>query len=315
MADNDDFITMFIDEAKLAAQLTHNNIIHIYDLGKVDAYHYIAMEYVEGKDLRSILKLGLERGYPLPVELGLFVASKIGNALDYAHTLSPPVIHRDISPSNILISTRGDVKLTDFGVAKAARHLPHKTHQGVQQVIRRLDELARGVVAHLVFDQVDHLLIDGHAGDRFPLVGQVIQDRGLMFVVPFGDGHLLPDLPDHGGEETVQSRLVAVHAHFVPDGGDPACHFTILSDRRGSGDPVGIGDDDGVHGEGGGCLGRVCVNREKIEPGVFKGVEAGAVQLVYAGREGACKFVYITDIGGNNGVLQFNACTEFAAGQ
>jgi TonB family protein len=126
MADNDDFITMFIDEAKLAAQLTHNNIIHIYDLGKEDAYHYIAMEYVEGKDLRSILKTAFEKGYPLPVELALFIASKVANALDYAHRRMGMdgkelnLVHRDVSPQNVLISFEGDIKLCDFGIAKAA---------------------------------------------------------------------------------------------------------------------------------------------------------------------------------------------------
>ncbi|MBK9373891.1 MAG: TonB family protein [Holophagales bacterium] len=126
MADNDDFITMFIDEAKLAAQLTHNNIIHIYDLGKEDAYHYIAMEYVEGKDLRSILKTASEKGYPLPVELALFIASKVANALDYAHRRMGldgkelNLVHRDVSPQNVLISFEGDIKLCDFGIAKAA---------------------------------------------------------------------------------------------------------------------------------------------------------------------------------------------------
>jgi len=126
MADNDDFITMFVDEAKLAAQLTHNNIIHIYDLGKEDAYHYIAMEYVEGKDLRSILKTATEKGYPLPVELALFIASKVANALDYAHRRMGMdgkelnLVHRDVSPQNVLISFEGDIKLCDFGIAKAA---------------------------------------------------------------------------------------------------------------------------------------------------------------------------------------------------
>jgi TonB family protein len=126
MADNDDFITMFIDEAKLAAQLTHNNIIHIYDLGKEDAYHYIAMEYVEGKDLRSILKTATEKGFPLPVDLALFIASKVANALDYAHRRMGldgkelNLVHRDVSPQNVLISFEGDIKLCDFGIAKAA---------------------------------------------------------------------------------------------------------------------------------------------------------------------------------------------------
>jgi hypothetical protein len=126
MATNADFVTMFVDEAKLAAQLNHNNITHIYDLGKVDAWHYIAMEYVEGKDLRTLLKLAKERGFPLPAELALFVASKIANALDYAHRRPAPdgselnLVHRDVSPQNILLSDEGDIKLCDFGIAKAA---------------------------------------------------------------------------------------------------------------------------------------------------------------------------------------------------
>ncbi len=126
MATNADFVTMFVDEAKLAAQLNHNNITHIYDLGKVDAWHYIAMEYVEGKDLRTLLKLAKERGFPLPAELALFITSKIANALDYAHRRPAPdgselnLVHRDVSPQNILISDEGDIKLCDFGIAKAA---------------------------------------------------------------------------------------------------------------------------------------------------------------------------------------------------
>jgi eukaryotic-like serine/threonine-protein kinase len=126
MATNAEFVTMFVDEAKLAAQLNHNNITHIYDLGKVDAWHYIAMEYVEGKDLRTLLRLGKERGFPLPAELALFITAKIANALDYAHRRPAPdgselnLVHRDVSPQNILISDEGDIKLCDFGIAKAA---------------------------------------------------------------------------------------------------------------------------------------------------------------------------------------------------
>ncbi len=126
MAASDDFITMFADEAKLAAQLNHPNIIHIYDLGKVDNSYYIAMEYVEGRDLRSILKSGSAHGLPLPPELALFIASKLGAALDYAHRRKDfdgkdlSLVHRDVSPQNVLISYEGDIKLCDFGIAKAA---------------------------------------------------------------------------------------------------------------------------------------------------------------------------------------------------
>ncbi len=125
MAASDDFITMFADEAKLAAQLNHPNIIHIYDLGKVENSYYIAMEYVEGRDLRSILKSGSEHGLSLPPELALFIASKLAAALDYAHRRKDfdgkdlSLVHRDVSPQNVLISYEGDIKLCDFGIAKA----------------------------------------------------------------------------------------------------------------------------------------------------------------------------------------------------
>lgn len=126
LSDDQDFIEMFIDEAKLAAQLNHNNIIHIYDLGKIHSSYYIAMEYVEGWDLKTILKRAQERDHPMSVELALFAASKIAAALDYAHRKRDfqdremGLVHRDVSPQNVLISEEGDIKLCDFGIAKAA---------------------------------------------------------------------------------------------------------------------------------------------------------------------------------------------------
>jgi TonB family protein len=125
MSDNSEFIGMFIDEAKLAAQLSHPNIVHIYDLGKIGRSYYIAMEYVEGKDLRSILNAGRRRGMPLPIGLSLLIAARVANALDYAHRKRDfegrelSLVHRDVSPQNVLISNEGDVKLCDFGIAKA----------------------------------------------------------------------------------------------------------------------------------------------------------------------------------------------------
>jgi TonB family protein len=127
LADDEEFITMFADEAKLAAQLNHPNIIHIYDLGKIQAGGYfIAMEYVDGRDLRAIQKSGRELGVPLPVPLAVYIASKVASALDYAHRRRDAeghdlhIVHRDVSPQNILISYEGDIKLCDFGIAKAA---------------------------------------------------------------------------------------------------------------------------------------------------------------------------------------------------
>src|SRR5579872_1444115 len=125
LSDNREFIDMFIDEAKLAAQLNHNNIIHIYDLGKIQSSYYIAMEYVDGHDLKTILKRAQDCGLPLTAELALFMASKVAAALDYAHRKRDfenkdlGLVHRDVSPQNVLISTEGDIKLCDFGIAKA----------------------------------------------------------------------------------------------------------------------------------------------------------------------------------------------------
>jgi serine/threonine protein kinase len=125
MSDNAEFIGMFIDEAKLAAQLGHPNIVHIYDLGKIGRSYYIAMEYVDGRDLRSILNAGRRRGLPLPLGLALLIASRVASALDYAHRKRDfegkelGLVHRDVSPQNVLISDEGDVKLCDFGIAKA----------------------------------------------------------------------------------------------------------------------------------------------------------------------------------------------------
>ncbi|MCL4840007.1 MAG: serine/threonine protein kinase, partial [Thermoanaerobaculia bacterium] len=125
LTDSSDFVTMFIDEAKLAAQLDHNHIIHIYDLGKAGDDFYIAMEFVEGKDLRSILNAARQKGRPIPLGLSLLVASRLASALDYAHRKKDfdgrelGLVHRDVSPQNVLISYEGEIKLCDFGIVKA----------------------------------------------------------------------------------------------------------------------------------------------------------------------------------------------------
>ncbi len=131
LTDNEEFVTMFVDEAKLAAQLNHNNIIHIYDLGKIDRSYYIAMEYIEGRDLRSVLTRCRERGVTIPIPLALHIANLLASALDYAHRKRDfenrelGLVHRDVSPQNVLISEDGDIKLCDFGIAKAASKASH----------------------------------------------------------------------------------------------------------------------------------------------------------------------------------------------
>jgi TonB family protein len=125
MTGNAELMGMFIDEAKLAAQLTHPNIVHIYDLGKMGRDYYIAMELVDGKDLRSLLNAARHKGMPVPLGLGLLIAARVASALDYAHRKRDfegrelGLVHRDVSPQNVLLTYEGDVKLCDFGIAKA----------------------------------------------------------------------------------------------------------------------------------------------------------------------------------------------------
>ena len=130
-SDNEDFVTMFIDEAKLAAQLTHPNIVQIFDLGKAGSSYYIAMEYVNGRDLRTLLRKVREYRMPFPEQVAAFVVMRVAAALDYAHRKRGfddkelKLVHRDISPQNVILSTEGSVKLVDFGIAKAASKASH----------------------------------------------------------------------------------------------------------------------------------------------------------------------------------------------
>jgi serine/threonine protein kinase len=126
LSDNQEFVDMFVDEAKMVAGLTHPNIVQIFDLGRIETSYYIAMEYVHGRDLRTILRRAKDRGLRMPLDLALRIASLVSSALEYAHRKKDDrgrpmeIVHRDVSPQNILISFEGDVKLTDFGIAKAA---------------------------------------------------------------------------------------------------------------------------------------------------------------------------------------------------
>jgi hypothetical protein len=126
IAEDEEFITMFIDEAKIAVQLQHANIAQIFDLGKVDDSFFIALEYVHGRDLRAIFDRMRSKGDSLPIPLACYVVMQVCEGLDYAHNKRDGqgrelhLIHRDISPQNVLIGYEGEVKLIDFGIAKAA---------------------------------------------------------------------------------------------------------------------------------------------------------------------------------------------------
>jgi len=149
--EDDKYIEMLVDEAKIAAELSHPNIVQIYDLGRKDDYYFIAMEYILGKDLRLILTRLLEQDILFPEEISIYLIIKVLEALSYAHSVKDvhgkhlKIVHRDISPPNIIISYNGDIKLTDFGIAKASNRI-HQTISGSLKgkILYMSPEQARG---------------------------------------------------------------------------------------------------------------------------------------------------------------------------
>jgi serine/threonine protein kinase len=127
LADNDEFVRMFIDEAKIAVSLQHANVVQIFDLGAVHKEYFIAMEYVLGKDLLNLLIRCTHLRIRVPHKLAVFIIAETLKGLEAAHhavdSRGNPlhIVHRDVSPSNVLISYEGEVKIGDFGVAKASR--------------------------------------------------------------------------------------------------------------------------------------------------------------------------------------------------
>jgi serine/threonine protein kinase len=136
LAEDDEFIDMFIDEAKLAVQLTHRNICQIYELGRMNDSHYIVMEFISGRDVLAIQNRLRKERRIMAVGQAAYLCRQIAAGLDYAHKKADAqgrpmgIIHRDISPQNVLVSYTGEVKVIDFGIAKAATR-DNKTQVGV----------------------------------------------------------------------------------------------------------------------------------------------------------------------------------------
>src|SRR5689334_5426127 len=131
------YTAMFIDEAKLTARLIHPKIAQTYELGKFEDSLFIAMEYIEGVDVLAMLRECAHRRERVDPTIAAWIAHEVLDALDYAHSLTTDdgkalgVVHRDISPSNVLLSVRGSIKLVDFGIAHArSPGRAHKTKSG-----------------------------------------------------------------------------------------------------------------------------------------------------------------------------------------
>jgi eukaryotic-like serine/threonine-protein kinase len=126
LAENEKFVGMFLDEARLSLMLQHANIVQVYDIGKTENTYFLVMEYVDGANLKKVIDFADARGRLVPEEVVIYIMIEACKALEYAHNLTHPetmepleIVHRDISPPNILMSKNGEVKVVDFGLAKA----------------------------------------------------------------------------------------------------------------------------------------------------------------------------------------------------
>lgn len=161
LSKDDDFVRLFIDEARIAVHLLHVNIVQVFDLGAVDGQYYMAMEYVHGLDLARLITRARPLG-DFPIPLALFMISEVLKALHFAHGRQDEqgnplrIVHCDISPQNILVSYAGEVKITDFGISRAAFQA------------KSLHDVIRGKYAYMSPEQVDGKPLDGRS-DMFSL--------------------------------------------------------------------------------------------------------------------------------------------------
>lgn len=183
LSDSASFVNMFFSEAKLASQLSHPNIVQIFDLGKIGESYFIAMEYIAGRDMSVMIPKAKSLGIPFPPEYALKIISNVCEGLYFAHTktddLGNPlrIVHRDISPENIRIAWTGTVKILDFGIAKAATQV-HETKTGE----------IKGKLSYMSPEQVMGKEVD-HRSDIFSL-GAVLYECLTGLKVFSGDSDL-----------------------------------------------------------------------------------------------------------------------------
>lgn len=162
-ANLDAFSRMFADEAKVAALLTHPNIVQVFDFGKIDGQYYLAMEWIQGAALDRVLRQAWSASFPLGTRVAVDVGIAVASALSYAHAKTLPdgtplrLVHRDITPGNILVSRDGIIKLADFGIVKSTVNL-ERTVAGV----------VKGKYAYMSPEQISNRELD-HRSDLFSL--------------------------------------------------------------------------------------------------------------------------------------------------
>jgi serine/threonine protein kinase/predicted TPR repeat methyltransferase len=204
LSEEENLVSSFINEAKLAALLHHENIVQIYDFGSLDNEYFIAMEFLFGKDLRTIRNISKKRELPLGMENILYIVSRICAGLDYSHNLKDlqgqplNIIHRDINPQNILVTYEGQVKIIDYGIAKAA-----------SQNNKTRENLIKGKLAYMSPEQAGGQAIDNRSdifatgiilyellAVRRMFTGETMQVLSLVRNAQFDPPEeVIPDLP------------------------------------------------------------------------------------------------------------------------
>jgi serine/threonine-protein kinase len=226
------FAERFVTEARLVADLVHNHIVQIYHFGETEGRMFITMEYVHGPNLLALTKEHEKNRIPLPIDLAVYIASRVARALEYAHAKCDRqgrplgIIHRDVSPTNVLISSEGEVKLSDFGVARVtewesgseedllvgkARYMAPEYIRG-RQCDARADIFALGVILWEILTGKPL-----YKGESFTeITGRVVEET------PPSVQDLRPDVPDeiaqivqrmlrnHPSERFMNAGLVAL---------------------------------------------------------------------------------------------------------
>lgn len=195
LADQDEFVSAFVDEARLAAFLQHRNIVQIFDFGEIGGSYFISMEYLSGQPLRTLMNLAGKNNTPLPLGIALFIVAEICAGLDYAHNLKNfsgealNIIHRDIGPQNVFITYDGQVKIIDFGIARATSHNTATASGSL-----------KGKIAYMSPEQAGGSEVD-HRSDIF--------SAGIILYELATGKHL------YTGEDSKQQLALAVRGGFV----------------------------------------------------------------------------------------------------
>src|SRR5690242_18672546 len=220
LAEDDDFIQMLVDEAKIASILRHTNIARVYEFARAHGEYFIAMEHVDGKDMRTVLERCRAKKKPIPPEHAAHIAAEVGAALHAAHSAVDSrnrplrIIHRDVSPSNIICSYTGEVKLCDFGIAKATLSKV-KTKTGV----------IKGKVKYMSPEQALGRKLD-HRSDVFSLgsclyemltrIPPFTASNEMDLLIKVRDAQPREPLPDRGRGRGRPARVPAqVHAELL----------------------------------------------------------------------------------------------------